>query len=92
MARSTGKIPLSQDVEERYFELYHKLCDEIGGDKYRVLEAAIEAFSHLPGPIQTTLMSYKEADRQLCFELIAGLGLPLKRLEPGRTAKSARSA
>ena len=91
MARATGKIPLSQDVEERYFDLYHKLCNEIGGDKYRVLEIAIEILSHLPSPIQTTLMSYREADRQLCFDLIRGLELPRKQSEPGPEAKSAKS-
>lgn len=92
MATAKGKIPFSKDIAKEYADMFEATYKDLGGHKYRVLEAAIEVFSRLPREVQYALTGYNTGDRQLCFDLIDGLELPLKQSAPARKAKSAKSA
>lgn len=91
MAQASGKIRFSHDIERSYWEIFEELCAQIGGDKYRILEAAIDAFAALPTDFQDVLTTYRQGDRQLYLELLRGLRLPRRGRESGQAANDRES-
>ena len=82
---------LTNSLDTRVYDLLDQLTIDLGPPKNRILEAAIEVFALLPREIQYALKSNNAEDRQLCFDLIRGLELPLRRSESGRKAKSVKA-
>lgn len=86
------KMSLNHNVSRETLELFEGLTQKLGSPKYRILEAAIDAFNALPRETQRVLKSYDQPDRQLYLELLHALQVPLKQAQPDRPVKGVKSA
>jgi len=70
------KMSFSHKIEEEFAELFEKLYSQLGPPKYRILEAAIEAFSVLPRDIQYRLRGMDPAERKPILDYLATIAVP----------------
>ena len=68
-------LRINHDVSDDIYELFDKLCNDLGPPRYKVLEAAIEVFAALPKEAQYVLKSQDENDRKLILDLIRAMNV-----------------
>jgi hypothetical protein len=71
-------------IERKYLEMSDKLHKDLGGNKYRVFEAALDLFNVVHPMIQKVLNSYDEAERKQILEIIGQLKYPPDKGKGGK--------
>ncbi len=73
-----GKVPFSNKIDENFNEIFEKLFNQLGPPRYRILEAAIEAFEALPRDAQYRLRSLDPDERKPVLRLLSQIILENK--------------
>ena len=71
-----GKVPFSSSIDDRFAQLFENMCNQHGPPKYRILEAAIEAFDALRRDLQHRLRGKYQAERKPILEYLSTIAVP----------------
>lgn len=67
MARAKDKIAFSQDLNAAIMGQFERLCQQLPGKKFEILEAALRAYMALPMDYQLCLLSPQlDLQKQAC--------------------------
>ena len=85
------KMPFNHNISLDVARIFEDLFETLGGPRYQILEAAIQAFAVLPLDIQLRLKAAGSEERQRCFDLLRTLSIaPPKAQEPSPTKSRTR--
>ena len=70
-----AKVVFNNKVEDVVKELFETLHSNLGGHKFRIIEAAIEVFAALPKEHQRALVSQDDDDRRAILAKLNELNL-----------------
>jgi hypothetical protein len=79
-----AKIGIGNKIEESYVEKVDEIHSKLGGNKFRIYEAAIDLFNVVHPLIQQTLVSYDEESRKLILDIIGQLKYPQDKGKGGK--------
>ena len=71
-----AKVLFNNKVEEETKNVFDGLYDNIGGHKFRIIEAAVDIFAALSWENQLTMVSQNEPERKKVLALIGQLNGP----------------
>ena len=78
------KVGFGYKIDEKYVTLHDELHNQLGGNKYRIIEASLELFNAIPMILQLTLVSYNEQQRQQILDIIAQVSMPTEPKKGGK--------
>ena len=87
-----AKIAFNHDIHEDTVGVFDRTCEKLGPPKYRVVEAAIEAFAALPNHVQYALKSNNQTDRQYWLNVLNGILADATSTESAESEDMARAA
>jgi len=70
------KVGIGNKIEESYVALVDDIHSKLGGNKFRIYEAAVDLFNAIPPVLQRALISYDEEDRKQILDIISRLKSP----------------
>lgn len=79
-----SKVGIGNKIEESYITLVDEIHTKLGGNKFRIYEAAIDLFNAAPRILQSALISYDEEERKLILGIISQLSTPQKPKKGGK--------
>jgi hypothetical protein len=79
-----AKVGIGNKIGEDYIALVDEIHSTLGGNKFRIYEAALDLFNAVHPLIQQTLISYDEESRQLLLEIIGQLKYPPDKGKGGK--------